>query len=206
MHAKVLRVLGPRPRQRIRRAGRQSDSDSVATSRDRGCHQCREWRGEQGCGLGMQDMTGELIMVLRKDCFAGHSDDDATTTQRRPARCPHRLPVRIEAGRDDADDAMTERRRRVRIPVRIESEAGTDNDAATTRRRRRDGDDATRRRRRWLAEASLPQSLQPHCSPSCCHSRCSPSCTPKRPHNRWRPGAVAAAPRPAAALRRPHNC
>ena len=50
----------------------------------------------------MQDMTGELIMVLRKDCFAGHSDDDATTTQRRPARCPHRLPVRIEAGRDDA--------------------------------------------------------------------------------------------------------
>ena len=26
----------------------------------------------------MQDMTGELIMVLRKDCFAGH-DHTATT-------------------------------------------------------------------------------------------------------------------------------
>ena len=102
MHAKVLRVLSPRPRQRMRRAGRQSDSDSVATSRDRGCHQCREWRGEQGCGLGMVDMTGELIMVLPKDCFAGCSDDDATSTQRRLARCPHRLPLRIEAGWDDA--------------------------------------------------------------------------------------------------------
>ena len=33
MHAKVLRVLGPRPRQRMRRAGRQSDSDSVQRSR-----------------------------------------------------------------------------------------------------------------------------------------------------------------------------
>ena len=31
----------------------------------------------------MEDMTGELrlIMVLRKDCFAGCNDDDATTTQ-----------------------------------------------------------------------------------------------------------------------------
>ena len=130
MHAKLLRVLGPRPRQRMRRAGWQSDSDSVATSRDRGpacdrsegrseedgsdrnvvedcrggsseqsspcprrrravvpapsspqgsCHQCQ---GEQGCGLGMEDMTGELrLIVLRKDCFAGCNDDDATTTQ-----------------------------------------------------------------------------------------------------------------------------
>ena len=46
------------------------------------CHQCREWQGEQGCGLGMEDMTGELrLIVLRKDCFAGCNDDDATTTQ-----------------------------------------------------------------------------------------------------------------------------
>ena len=30
----------------------------------------------------MEDMTGELrLIVLRKDCFAGCNDDDATTTQ-----------------------------------------------------------------------------------------------------------------------------
>ena len=52
MHAKVLRVLGPRPRQRKRRAGRQSDSDAVATSRDPGCHQCREWRVNKTVDLG----------------------------------------------------------------------------------------------------------------------------------------------------------
>ena len=95
---------GPRPATSAADAASRPavDSDAIATSRDPGCHQCREWRGEQNCGLGMEDMTGELIMALPKDCFAGCSDDDATTTQRRLARCPHRLPLRIEAGRDDA--------------------------------------------------------------------------------------------------------
>ena len=55
MHAKLLRVLGPRPRQRMRRAGWQSDSDSVATSRDRGpaCDRS-EGRSEEDWFFGRQ--------------------------------------------------------------------------------------------------------------------------------------------------------
>ena len=89
--------------------------------------------------LGMEDMTGELrLMVLHKDCFAGCNDDDTTTTQlATTCKGALRLPVRTEAGRDDA---MTERQRRVRIPARVE--AGTDNDAATTATKRRRRDEA----------------------------------------------------------------
>ena len=68
------------------------------------CHQCREWQGEQGCGLGMEDMTGELrLVVLRKDCFAGCNDDDATTTQlATTCKVPSQVAGEDRSGRDDA--------------------------------------------------------------------------------------------------------
>ena len=66
VHAKLLRVLGPRPRQRMRRAGWQSDSDSVATSRDRGpaCDRS-EGRSEED---GSEDRN------VVEDCRGGSSE------------------------------------------------------------------------------------------------------------------------------------
>ena len=59
-------VLGPRPRQRMRRAGWQSDSDSVATSRDRGpaCDRS-EGRSEED---GSEDRN------VVEDCRGGSSE------------------------------------------------------------------------------------------------------------------------------------
>ena len=82
MHAKLLRVLGPRPRQRMRRAGRQSDSDSVATSRDRGpaCDRS-EGRSEED---GSEDRN------VVEDCRGGSSEGRV--------RIGVRIGVRIEGG------------------------------------------------------------------------------------------------------------
>eukprot|EP00439_Symbiodinium_sp_Y106_P020435 s9978_g2.t1 len=111
----------------------------------------------------MEDMTGELrLMVLHKDCFAGCNDDATTTQLTTTCKGALRLPVRTEAGRDDA---MTERQRRVRIPARVE--AGMDNDAPTTatKRRRRDEADGVLAAATVAAVSAAPpiasQSLQP---------------------------------------------